>query len=173
MIKPLQTTPIASLFKITRMISSTHLHAMVVHFPIALLIVGFLFEVTGLFHKRKFFQRASFYLLILGTFGSVVSYLVGNAAGEGMEEGSLNTAMDLHEQAASISLWLTIITTLVYAGVYCFKCCQPWLRIIAVLLFAGVVGSIARTGYLGGQLVYKHGAGVELALPDFLNPGEK
>lgn len=155
------------------MISSTHLHAMVVHFPIALLMVGFLFEVISFFFEKEFFRQAAFYLLLLGILSTVVSYLAGNAAGEGMEEGSLNKAMELHEQAATISLWLTIITALVYAGIYFLKYNRSWLRIIAVLLFAGVISSIARTGYLGGQLVYKHGAGVELALPDFSNPDEK
>lgn len=155
------------------MISSTHLHAMVVHFPIALLMVGFLFEVISLFYKKEFFRQSGFYLLILGMFGTVVSYLAGNSAGEGIEEGPLNKAMELHEQAAIISLWLTIITTLVYAGIYFLKYNKSWLRIIAILFFAGVIGSIVRTGYLGGQLVYKHGAGVELALPDFSNPDEK
>lgn len=155
------------------MVSSTHLHAMVVHFPIALLLVGFLFETISFFYKKEFFRQSAFYLLMLGMLGTVVSYLAGNAAGEGMEEGPLNTAMELHEQAATISLWLTIITALVYAGVYFLKYNRSWLRIIAVSLFAGVIGSIARTGYLGGQLVYKHGAGVELALPDFSNPCEK
>jgi uncharacterized membrane protein len=155
------------------MISSTHLHAMVVHFPIALLMVGFLFETISFFYKKEFFRQSAFYLLILGMLGTVASYLAGNAAGEGMEEGPLNKAMELHEQAATISLWLTIITALVYGGIYFLKYNRSWLRIIAVLLFAGVIGSIARTGYLGGQLVYKHGAGVELALPDFSNPDEK
>lgn len=155
------------------MISSTHLHAMAVHFPIALLIVGFLFEVISFFYKKEFFRQSAFNLLILGMLGTVVSYLAGNAAGEGMEEGPLNKAMKLHEQAAIISLWLTIIAALVYAGIYVLKYNKSWLRIIAVLLFAGVIGSIARTGYLGGQLVYKHGAGVKLALPDFSNPDEK
>lgn len=155
------------------MISSTHLHAMVVHFPIALLLVGFLFEVISFFYKKDFFRQSAFYLLLLGMLGTVASYLAGKAAGEGIEEGPLNKAMELHEQAAAISLWLTIITTLVYAGIYFLKYNRSWPRIIAVLLFAGVIGSIARTGYLGGQLVYKHGAGVELALPDFSNPDEK
>ena len=155
------------------MISSTHLHAMVVHFPIALLMVGFLFEAISFFYKKEFFRQSAFYLLILGMLGTVVSYLAGNAAGKGMEEGPLSKAMELHEQAATISLWLTIVTALVYAGIYFLKYNRSWLRIIAVLLFAGVIGSIARTGYLGGQLVYKHGAGVELALPDFSNPDEK
>ncbi len=155
------------------MISSTHLHAMVVHFPIALLLVGFLFETISFFYKKDFFRQSAFYLLVLGMLGTVVSYLAGNAAGEGIEEGTLKKAMELHEQAATISLWLTIITALVYAGIYFFKNNRSWLRIIAVVLFTGVIGSIARTGYLGGQLVYKHGAGVELALPDFSNPDEK
>jgi uncharacterized membrane protein len=155
------------------MISSTHLHAMVVHFPIALLLVGFLFEAISFFYKKEFFRQSAFYLLLLGMLGTVVSYLAGNAAGEGMEEGPLSKAMELHEQAATISLWLTIVTALVYASIYFLKYKKNWLRIIAVLLFTGVIASIARTGYLGGQLVYKHGAGVELALPDFSNPDEK
>ncbi|KAF0239792.1 DUF2231 domain-containing protein [Sediminibacterium sp.] len=155
------------------MISSTHLHAMVVHFPIALLMVAFLFEVTSYFYKKEFFRQSAFYLLVLGMLGTVVSYLAGNAAGEGMEEGPLNKAMELHEQAATISLWLTIITALLYGVIYFLKFNKGWLRIIGFLLFTGVIGSIARTGYLGGQLVYKHGAGVELALPDFSSPDEK
>lgn len=155
------------------MISSTHLHAMVVHFPIALLMIGFLFEAISFFYKKEFFRQSAFYLLILGMFGTVVSYLAGNAAGAGMEEGLLNKAMNLHEQAATISLWLAIITALVYAVIYFLKSNKSWLRVIGVLLFTGVIGSIARTGYLGGQLVYKHGAGVELALPYFSSPDEK
>lgn len=155
------------------MISYTHLHAMVVHFPVALLMTGFLFEVISFFYKKEFFHQSAFNLLILGMLGTAVSYLTGNGAGEGMEEGPLNKAMELHEQAATISLWLTIITTLIYTGIYFFKYNRSWLRITAVFLFALVIGSIVRTGYFGGQLVYKHGAGVELALPDFSNPDEK
>jgi uncharacterized membrane protein len=154
------------------MISATHLHAMAVHFPIALLLVGFLFEVISFFYKKDFFKLSAFYLLLLGTIGTIVSYFAGEAAGDGMEEGTLGKAIELHEQAATIALWLTIITALVYTIIHLLKYRKGWLRIIAVILFAGVIGSIARTGYLGGQLVYKHGAGVELALPDFSNPDE-
>ncbi len=155
------------------MISSTHLHAMVVHFPIALLMVAFLFEVISYFFKKDVLRQSAFYLLILGTIGAVISYLTGNAAGGGMEDGALNKAMELHEQAATISLCLTIITALVYTGTHYYKRNKVWLRIISLFLFTGVIGSVARTGYLGGQLVYKHGAGVELALPDFSNLDEK
>ena len=77
--------------------------------------------------------------------------------------------MELHEQAATITLWLTIVTALVYAAVFIFQYKQSWVKIVSIILFAAVIGGIARTGYLGGELVYKHGAGVQLALPDFSN----
>lgn len=152
------------------MITATHLHAMVVHFPIALLLAGFLSELISLIFKKPFFQQAGFYLLILGTIGTIASYFAGNAAGEGIEEGPLEKVMELHEQAGTIALWLTVITAIVYLLIYFFKYKKSWARIVSIFLFAGVISAIARTGYLGGQLVYKHGAGVQLALPDFSNP---
>jgi len=152
------------------MISSTHLHAMAIHFPIALLILGFLSELVAFLYNKTFFRQSAFYLLLVGTVGTIVSYLSGNAAGDGMEEGTLGAAIELHEQAATIALWLTIITAVFYLVLYFLKYQKTWTRLLAIFLFAGVIAAIARTGYLGGQLVYKHGAGVELALPDFSNP---
>lgn len=154
------------------MISATHLHAMVVHFPIALLMAGFLSEIISLFYNKVFFRQAAFYLLLLGTTGIIAAYLAGNAAGDGMEESTLGKAMQLHEQAATFALWLTIVTAVVYLADFIFKYNKAWVRIAGVILFAGVVGAMARTGYLGGQLVYKHGAGVELVLPDFTETGK-
>lgn len=149
------------------MLSATHLHAMFIHFPIALLIVGFLFELLSLILKKDYLKKGAFYLLILGALGTLASYLSGNAAGEGIEEGPLKNPLELHEQAATISLWLTLATAVVYSIIAIAKFRKNWLKIFSVILFAAVIGSIARTGYLGGQLVYKHGAGIQLALPDF------
>lgn len=149
------------------MISATHLHAMVIHFPIALLFIGFLNEIIGIVFKKTFFNETAFYLLILGTFGTIASYLSGDAAGEGMEGGTLGKAIELHENAAIITLWLAIITSIVYCAVNWFKYSNKWIKVASVLLFAALIGGVSRTAYLGGQLVYNHGAGVELALPNF------
>jgi len=54
--------------------------------------------------------------------------------------------------------------------VYYFRYNRSWIKWAGIILFTALVGSVARTGYLGGQLVYSHGAGVQLALPDFNNP---
>ncbi len=151
------------------MISATHLHAMIIHFPIALLMVGFLSEVIALFSKKEFFSNAAFYLLLLGALGASAAYLTGSYAGEGIEEGPLKNPMELHEQAATLTLILAIATALFRVVVYYFRYNRNWTKWVGIILFVALVGSVARTGYLGGQLVYSHGAGVQLALPDFGN----
>jgi uncharacterized membrane protein len=150
-----------------RMISATHFHAMVVHFPIALLTTGFLFELLSLLRGRADFSKIAFYLLLTGTIGAVVSYLAGRQAGAGMEEGELAQAMELHEQAATVALVLAVLTTAfsLYSQGRSLK--TGWSKWTGLLLFASVVAAIGLTGYYGGQLVFRHGAGVELALPDF------
>ncbi len=149
------------------MITAPHLHAMVVHFPIALLMTGFLSELIALFSKRQFFKNASFYLLVLGTLGAVAAYASGSYAGDGMTDGILQEPLELHEDAALVTLLLAIITALFSAAMYFFNYQKAWAKWASFLLFAVLVGYVARTGYLGGQLVFKHGAGIELALPDF------
>ena len=96
------------------MFDTTHIHPMIVHFPIALLIVGFLADAAGIFLKKEFFSKAGFYLLIFGTLGVAAAYLSGNIAGDGITEaGSLKQALETHESAAELSLWLMIWTALV------------------------------------------------------------
>lgn len=142
---------------------------MAVHFPIALLIIGFLFEILSLVtkSKTKFFADVAFYLLMLGALTITVSYLAGRSAGEGMEEGEFAKAMELHEQAGTIALILTLATVIFYLWKHFKKITRKWVKYIGILFFAATVSAMMRTGYLGGQLVYKHGAGIELTLPDF------
>jgi uncharacterized membrane protein len=149
------------------MISATHFHAMIIHFPIALLMVGFFSEIIGVFNKREFFKNAAAFLLLFGAVGAIVAYISGNMAGEGIEEGPLKIPLELHEQAATVTLWLAIVTALFRAAVFLLKYNRRWVAWAFILLFTALAGSVSVTGYLGGQLVYKHAAGVELALPDF------
>ncbi len=151
------------------MTSATHLHAMLIHFPIALILIGFIFEIISIFTKQSFFKQSALVLLIIGTIGVITAYFTGNAAGDGMEEGSMAKAMELHEQAATFTLWISIITAVYYSVIFFLKINTLWIKIVGIILFTLTVTAISRTGYLGGQLVYKHGAGVQLELPDFNN----
>ncbi len=147
------------------MFDTTHLHPMIVHFPIALLIVGFLSDLIGAFFKKEFFSKAGFYLLILGTAGVIAAYFSGNIAGDGVSEaGALKQALENHEEAAELSLWLMVIVSVVRIGIVVFKKYTGIFKWAAIVLFLVGILSIARTGYYGGELVFKHAAGVQLNL---------
>ena len=145
---------------------------MIVHFPIALLIVGFLSDFVGLVAKREFLSKVGFYLLILGAVGIVAAYLSGDAAGEGLAEGgALKYALETHENAALLTVWLVGATALARIAMVVTKKFNGALRWIPVLMFLAGVLSLARTGHYGGQLVFNHAAGVQLSLGDALEPG--
>lgn len=142
---------------------------MIVHFPIALLIVGFVADLLGVFMKRDFFSKVGFSLLILGTLGVIAAYFSGDYAGDGLAEGgALKQALETHESAAMLSLWLMTATALVRIAMVSTKKFTGALRWIPVVMFLIGVLSIARTGFYGGELVFKHAAGVQLSLDDTL-----
>ncbi len=148
----------------------THLHPMIVHFPIALLIVGFLADIIGIVFKKEFFSKAGFYLLILGTIGVVAAYFSGDAAGDGItEQGPLKQALETHEEAAQLSLWLMVAAAAFRIAFVWLKKYTGIIKYAALGLFFLGVLSIARTGYYGGELVFKHAAGVQFNLGFDLN----
>ena len=147
------------------MIDLTYIHPMVVHFPIALLLVGFVAEVTGAIFKKEFFSKAAFYLIIIGALGVVAAYFSGNFAGDGITEtGPLKQALELHQSSAILTVWLVVATALFRVALVVLKKFRGRLQWIAVALFLITVLSMSQTGHYGGQLVYKHAAGVRLDL---------
>ena len=147
------------------MIDLTHLHPMVVHFPIALLLVGFSTDLAGLIIKREFLSQAAFYLLILGALGTIAALMSGEQAGDAItEQGLLKQAVEQHEEAAELAVWLVGITTAVRIILVVLKKYSGILKVMAFLLFFASVIAIVRTGYYGGALVYEHAAGVQFNL---------
>lgn len=147
------------------MIDTTHIHPMIVHFPIALLIVGFLFDVTGMFVRKEFFSWAGFSLLMLGALGVIAAFISGNLAGSGItEEGVLKQALETHESAAELTVWITGFAALFRLALVLLKKYKGYLKIAALVIYLAAVAAIGRTGFYGGELVYKHAAGVKLDL---------
>lgn len=147
----------------------TFLHPMVVHFPIALLIVGFFIDLGGILLKKDYLSKAGLLMILAGALGAVAAYFSGTSAGEGLAEGgALKQALEAHENAAELSLWLVIAGALLRGGFVLAKRYTGALRWIPAAVLLAAVLSVARTGHLGGQLVFKHAAGVQLtfdALP--------
>ena len=146
----------------------TFFHPMVVHFPIALLIAGFFSDLAGILLKKEYLSKAGLLMLLAGALGAVVAYFSGSSAGEGLAEGgALKQALEAHEGAAELTLWLVLVGAVLRGGFVLAKKYSGALRWIPTVVLLAAVLSIARTGHLGGQLVFKHAAGVQLSFDTF------
>jgi uncharacterized membrane protein len=139
------------------------LHPVVVHFPIALLVVSALLALAGLLRDQSWLRRAASLLFVLGFLGAVVALRTGEASEEAAEkQGVPHEAIEEHEAAGTWVVWLTS------AGVVALiaTAAKP-LRAVAtaVLLVLQLMSAVAAvvTGLHGGKLVYHHGAGVSIA----------
>lgn len=138
------------------------IHPMIVHFPIALIIVAFASELTGAVLHRDFFTKAALLLLILGTLGAIAAYLSGDQASHTVgDSGAIRAALEMHEEAGEFTLWTVIIVALIRALFAFRRWMHGWRQWVAVILLAVCVGAVARTGYLGGELVFRYGGGVK------------
>ncbi len=141
----------------------THLHPMIVHFPIALLIIGFLVDAISLFVKRDFLEKTGFILLIVGAIGAIAAYFSGASAADGLvEAGSLKDAVEVHESAAELALWIIIGAAVFRTALVMVRRYAGYYRWIAFAIFFAGVLAVSRTGYYGGELVFKHAAGVTI-----------
>ena len=94
------------------MISSSHFHPMLVHFPIAIITVGFLFDLLTLaFKKETWLVKASYWLEIIGMAGAVFAYGSGYFFTSPME-GEAGILREKHELFATATLISIVIATL-------------------------------------------------------------
>ncbi len=144
----------------------THpIHPMLVHFPIALLFVSVLFDLIFFYTGREEFKKGGFWLLILGWVAGLAATLSGTWSEDIVEKAGVpKAAIELHETFAFSTLAL-------FAGLMLVRF---WIRnrwsSRDRLLYAGMamigLALLATTGFWGGDLVYRYGAGVQ---PNALN----
>lgn len=137
------------------MFSTSHLHPMLVHFPIALVAIGFLAEVLSLFVKKEAaLSKISFYLLLTGTFFACCTWLSGVFFTSEMS-GTAGEVKQTHQLFAGLSLALLLITS----GLRLLQIRYTDNRIltrVSLLTYTLASVGIAITGFYGGTLVYNY-----------------
>lgn len=144
------------------------IHPMVVHFPIALILVGFLFATITLFcgkccktccastsdgGRPSCMEKVGFYLLTLGSLSALVAIVVGYAFTEQME-GMMGDMRTTHALMAMASMVVALIACAIYAYyIYSTKKVRQVLYIGYILYVIAAV-LIAITGHLGGEMVF-------------------
>lgn len=145
------------------MFDFVHLHPIFVHFPVALLIAGLVFELAALITKNEFYKKAGLYLFIAGAVTLVAAYFTGDFASEklGGDEGPFHQIIEVHENAAGWTLWLVIGATVLRFLAMKIKKQEKMLQYAFLAIYLLAVASMVKTGYTGGQLVYKSAIGVQ------------
>lgn len=126
------------------------LHPILLHFPLALLVVGSAVEMVRLFRDSPFLSRAVTWLFALGTIAAVLA--VGSGwllAGHEQMRADQKTTLEWHR-------WLGIATAAVAALAWIASAQASeggWKHVRR--LVAVTVGVLAiATGYFGGELVW-------------------
>jgi uncharacterized membrane protein len=131
-------------------------HPAIVHFPIALGVVGALAAVTSLIVRREWIRWFAPVLLSIALLGGVAAYFSGQNAEDAAERAGVpEEPLSSHEDSSLYGLGLLALAT-VLAWATTARRRGEW---VAALVAVGAAGAILYTAYLGGQLVFVHGAG--------------
>jgi uncharacterized membrane protein len=138
-------------------------HPLVVHFPLALILVA-----TALLLAARLLRNASLaataatvgtWNLCLGAVAALFALGTGLAAVIGLDVGeAARQAISLHMRWALFTT-LTLVMLAVWRGAGTAQASRPSWLFIAVLLAASA--ALGVTGYRGGKNVYEYGVGVK------------
>jgi uncharacterized membrane protein len=137
-------------------------HPLAVHFPIALLVLAFVFQAIVVLGKRDTLQGFASGLLYLGALAALPTALTGLLAEENLEKSAtltpaMGAALEFH------STVMYIVTGLAVAlAVLAFWKRTRMTRRMAAVLLAGLLVLVTLLGVgadRGGQLVYQYGIG--------------
>jgi uncharacterized membrane protein len=141
------------------------LHPAVVHFPIALLLLGLVLAVGAVFVRRWRLPWLAAVVLVAGALGSVVATVTGGEDEERVNESSPGTeqVLEAHEEWGETTRNVAVFAAVVAVAAALTANIRAVGRALSVLtavvaIFAAY--SVAQAGHYGGELVYRHGAGV-------------
>jgi uncharacterized membrane protein len=144
------------------------LHPAVVHFPIVLLLLGAPLAVVAVFVRRWNLPVLAAVVLALGAGGAIVATWTGGQAAElaGELGGGGEQVLDEHEEWGERARNAGIVAALLaVASAALFRKPVAARAVGAAAALAAVAAafSVAQAGHYGGQVVYKHGVGVNTA----------
>jgi uncharacterized membrane protein len=162
------------------------MHPLVVHFPIALILVAPIFVILSMILRKSARPLAvcALVLMALGTIGAMAAVSTGEAGAEVAERTpGAEQAVEEHEELAETTRTMLIIVTVVYglivlAPMVYKKALEPIPSIALngsfLILYLVAASYLANTAHQGGVLVHTYGVHATLGAPATLaaNGGE-
>jgi len=144
------------------------LHPAVIHFPIALILLGSLLAVLAAVFRRGHLPWLTAAVLVAGALGATAAAYTGGKQAEMVGDISdrADALLDEHgewgEQTRNIAA-VAAFLALVSAALTRFPKTARGMAVATVVVAAAAAYAVTRTGHYGGQLVYKHGVGINAA----------
>lgn len=144
------------------------LHPAIVHFPIALLLTGAAVAVAAVLVRRWHLPLFAAILLACGALGAMVATITGEQEEEKVEHAipSAEPLLEEHagwgERARNAGV-LAAVFAMGAAAAASRGVPGRVLSVLTALVALGAAYAVAQAGHYGGELVYRHGAGVNTA----------
>lgn len=142
------------------------LHPAVVHFPIALIVLGAVTAVIAAVVRRGPMAHVASFLIGLGTAGCFLAAQTGERDEKRIERPpALKKVLHEHEHWADrteAAALLAMLLALAAANTDRWPVANRVLRAASAVAALAAVACVHQTGHYGGELVYRHGAGVKL-----------
>ena len=146
------------------------MHPLVVHFPVALLLVTPLLVIAGAFmrgERGRGWLHAALMMMFLGTLGTWVAVRTGEAGEEAAERVQGTKALlHEHEELAEFSRNAFTGLTVVFAAIVCLprltrkpdnRFLTTVLPLVFLLAYAVGMAALANAAHHGGMLVHERG----------------
>ena len=134
--------------------NTSHIHPMLVHFPIALTLLGVLLEMLRLYKPDKFRYPCGEIILYFAVLSAILAATAGNFFTPNFTVQKLIEAKNIHSTFAGITVTLLCISAAAYIARYIFKSYTNPLHKAGFIFYLLAAASVSVTGFLGGVLVY-------------------
>jgi uncharacterized membrane protein len=164
-------------------------HVILIHYPLALLIVGVLIELFSFMWRRSGFRAAGRWMILIGALAGIPTATSGiYAARDVMSESSWHELQwhELREEAPLTAeqwhllerhMWINGSSTMLFAitVVAWLACSDRWrrkLHLVFLLMLLIGCGLITTGAWYGGEMVYREAIGVGDPAGYVAEPGE-
>ncbi|EIJ39345.1 putative membrane protein [Galbibacter orientalis DSM 19592] len=148
----LQTDPKADLDEFP------NLHPLVVHFPIALLLLAVVLQLIQLFTMNRTMDWVVLLTVGAGFIGAYVAGTFVHPHTEGLTEAA-KKVLEQHDKYAMWTMWSSAAAAVLKLGSLFLLKQRRWFEVLVFLVLAFSGYSVGWAGHYGSQLVYIEGVG--------------
>lgn len=136
------------------------LHPLVIHFPIVCILLAAIFDLVAHFARVDYLHKTGLALLIGGALLTIPAAYTGESAAERAQHiPEITELLHHHQDLSTIALWLSLMLVVTRIHLVAKKRYIGGRKIVHMTAVAGCAALIMWSAYVGGQLVYEHGAG--------------